>query len=41
MRTENSGISGSRIALIFFRFAKSGSHFFFLREERAALMRRT
>ena len=27
-RTENSGMSLSRIALIFFRLAKSGSHFF-------------
>ena len=27
--TENSGISVSRIALIFFRLAKSGSHFSF------------
>ena len=29
MRTENLGIKVSRIALIFFRFAKSGSHFVF------------
>ena len=28
-RTENSGMSVSRIALICFRLVKSGSHFFF------------
>src|ERR1700692_1633537 len=29
IRTENSGIRVSRIALIFFRLLKSGSHLFF------------